>query len=133
MRIHVVSTKQGADGHLYVTFEASPGRAVARWSSKRYKPEIGRSYDVELDADTAADRQTNTNTGRTDVRSLRFENDEVVVEGSVESIDDDGLAYVRLSDDCLLMIETAGAFSAGEALRIILPAQALSVTPTGIV
>jgi hypothetical protein len=133
MRIQVVSISQEADGHLSVTFDSAAGRARAKWVSKSHKPEVGKAYDVEMDADTTADRQTNTSDGRQDRRGIRIENDRVMLDANIEAIDDDGLAYLRLADDCLLMIETSGDFSAGEVLCVTLPFHAVSVTVTGAV
>jgi hypothetical protein len=133
MRIQVVAVSQEADGHLSVTFESGAGRARGKWVSKNCNPEVGKAYDAEMDAEAIADRQTNTSDGRQGCRGLRIENGVVVLEADIAAIDDDGLAYLRLADDCLLMIETSGDFSTGEVLRIELPFPAVSVTVTGAV
>jgi hypothetical protein len=132
MRIRVVDVKKDESGPTYVTFEAAAGTAAARWASRAQDPESGKEYHVELDIDVTADKNTKARDAHVDTRCLFMIGSNVVVRGTVEAVDEDGLAYLRLSPDCLVMLETAGDIGAGDVIQMDLPPSSVSITTIGI-
>lgn len=59
------------------------------------------------------------------------EADKVVIAGAIESRDEDGMTYLRLASDCLLMIESGDNLRVGSHLRLSLPSSELKLTPLG--
>ena len=114
-----------------VRFSCCAGSAVGRWIGSAL-PSAGHSYDVELDFEGILDRGENT-VASSETRFLISEReDEVVLNGSVDSVDADGLVYFRLGVDCLVMVDArAGEFSEGEWLEVSCRPEHLHLTPFG--
>ena len=53
------------------------------------------------------------------------------VELDVDGVVADGVAYLRLATDCLLMLETAGGLSPGDHLPISVPSARVRMTMVG--
>jgi len=87
---------------LLVNFESSIGNGSGRWASS-IPPEPGTVYDVEFDIDSCLSQIVAKQAS--DELGIRQDGSEVVLAGKVDSIDEDGMAYIRLSKDCLIMIE----------------------------
>ena len=132
MRIQLVEVTLDQAGALLVTFHSALGVARARWVSETQPPLVGKAYDVELDIDASIDRTTNARNVEGDGACLFTEGDHTLLRGSVEAVEDDGLAYLRLATDCLVMIDTAGNISRGEVIEISLPSISFSVTVVGV-
>jgi hypothetical protein len=132
VKVKVVSVERADDGALVVAFTAPCGIANARWRGEGIAPQVERECDVELDVSVTADRAINTKNTQIVLPSLLTQVDTVLLRGGIEGVDEDGLAYLRIASDCLLMIDTAGGISVGDVVEICVPSSALSITPTGI-
>lgn len=131
MRIKLVDICSEADGSYWVTFESTAGRVRARWSNKTVLPKPGKEYDAELYVAATADRQTNAQTSSDKSTRLLVFGDMIEVSARIEDVEDDDVMFLRLSPDCLVMIDSTGGFTAGEFVSIRLPTDALSVTVVG--
>ena len=120
-----------AYGKNLVRFSTPIGDAVAHWIGDKL-PVIGKIYNVEVDFDMALDRNENVADSST-FRFLISEKDGYVrLNGCVDSVDEDGLVYFRLGNDCLIMIEASlGDFSQGEWLELNCLAENLHLTKFG--
>jgi len=117
VRIRAVSVERSSSDGPVVTFESSVGRPSVQCSGSLV-PEAGRSYGVELDVDgvvAIGAEVVKVEAGPLGISSV---GDTVTITGSVDGVDTDGVAYLRLATDCLLMLETAGGLSPGDHLRI---------------
>lgn len=130
MRIKVMQVARNRDGTI-VTCGTTLGVATANWASRNRVPVEGAEYDVELDLDVVLERAKNMLPDDAAVPALFIEGDWVTLHATVEGVDDDGVAYLRLARDCLIMVETVGEISAGKAIRVTVPPSAISVTPFG--
>jgi hypothetical protein len=132
MQIRIVAAASNETLPSLVTFESTAGTARARWVSKEHQPRIDKSYDVELDVDGTVSEKTNARKTGESSPGIAGNDEETVLRARVESVDVDGMAYLRLATDCLVMIETEGEFSAGDFIEIRLPPKSVSVTVTGV-
>jgi hypothetical protein len=128
MRVQIVSVGEGKEGQVMVTFAAPCGVAVAQWRGRdRARP--GDSYDIEFDVFVIVDRASNAQTAEDQAPAMMFRGEAVLLCGSIEAVYDDGVAYLRLAPDCIMMVNTAGDISAGDFVQISVPASALAITP----
>jgi len=113
-----------------VEFLCSAGGAIATWHGKSL-PEKGKAYDSELDiTETLA---LGTNCSKSDLRKftlIRDDDSTTRVIGMVDSIDEDGMVYLRLADDCLIMIESSiGTFAESDWITLCINSDAFHITP----
>jgi hypothetical protein len=132
MKIQVTEVSTHADGSWRVRFESSAGNARGKWVARDHAPQTGKSYTVELDVDVVADKKSNVCAKRQEPHTLSARDDTALIEATAEAVDEDGLAFLRLSDDCLLMVETSGGIAPGDVVRIVVPTRSLEITMTGI-
>lgn len=92
---------------LSITFRAAGGRAKARWNSSRHRPSVGDSLSCELDVDLDIKFGVNASVSE-DGSALEAHDGYTTIRGVVESIDEDGMLFLRLSEDCLLMVQSRG-------------------------
>ena len=93
----------------------------------------GQVRDVELDFDDPLREGQNVAVISGGAFRVLQHRDQTVLEGLVDSLDDDGLLYLRLGDDCLMMLDSApGAFSVGDWIRIQCAGGQLGLTPIGV-
>jgi hypothetical protein len=131
MRIQITEVTAEHSGVVAVGFQSVPGSARARWLGNNCAPVSGKSYDVELDVDALADANTNMRIVAEPDTGISSNGATVRLCAMIEDMDEDGMAYLRLSDDCLLMIEVAGEVAVGSAVEIRFPQEAVTVTVTG--
>jgi hypothetical protein len=121
---------------LFVSASCLAGRIRGRWKSSRgVLPVVGREYDVEVDivGPVSLNAATPIDEAAT-VGRVWLEEQSVVLECLVEAVDEDGILTVRLSRDCLIMIEVAVDASAPHGrVRMFVDEAHLELTPTGIV
>ena len=102
MRIRVTAT----DG-ARISFSCDLGHAVATWDGP--PPRAGDTYDVELATDaTPAWATPRLHALATGTPALRSDGDLVVIHARLESADADGVVFLRLAPDALLMLATHG-------------------------
>lgn len=132
MRVRVVAVTRAGQGGGTVTLRSDLGAVSARWAGTTRAPVEGAEYHVELDLDLVLDRATNTRVVEAAAPALHDDGERVVVQAIVEAVADDGVAYLRLAPDALVMVETTGGFMAGDHVRVTAPAGAVTVTPFDI-
>jgi hypothetical protein len=92
------------DENIVVRFNSKIGDGIATWISNT-KPIKNQQYDVEIDIEKSVDQVWNTSNKNTEQYSISLEGDSILMNGMIESVEEDGMAYFRLSQDCLIMIE----------------------------
>ena len=114
-----------------VEFACAAEIATGYWDSDMAVPRPETAIHVELDIDDPL--VLGENVESTDAREAT-----IVTAGStnvlvccVESVDDDGMAYLRVSDNCLVMAECdISEIGEGDWLSVKLAASDLRVSPS---
>lgn len=105
--------------HYQVHFETDIGEAAAIWLSQSNTPDIGNVYDAEFDVDDSIEIGKTAIHSDNKFYSMAIKNNIIELNGLVDSIDDDGMIYFRLGEDCLIMIESEiGNLKVGEWLLL---------------
>lgn len=104
MRIKI-SNVTFVNGDTFVNFESKIGEGKAFWKNTD-PPVIECEYDVEFNFAEIAQEDKNIFPASAERYSVEVADDIITLNGFIDSIDDDGVAYFRLSLDCLIMIET---------------------------
>lgn len=130
MRI-TISDVEMVDGEVFVYFKSAAGQAFAKWMNSEY-PRLNYCYDVELDTDKSISESVTEGFIDMPRDNLSMQGDVVFMYGALESIEDDGMAYLRLSPDALVMIESGEKrFSAGESVLLKFEKSEIEVTALG--
>jgi hypothetical protein len=112
-----------------VEISCSAGAARALWKGRR-APQLGFTYDVELDLDVILKAGQTYHRVDNGVPGLSEEGDDVLLTGVIESIDEDGMVFFRLNESCLIMVESDAADTdKGHWIQIRAPEGTLAVTP----
>lgn len=120
------------DSAISAYFNCSVGSASALWNNE-CPPIAGHEYDIEFDIGATLERSLNAFTSEVHRYYVKSSDDEVEFNGVVESVDDDGMTYFRLADDCLIMIESKkGSISSGEWLNVRLKLKDVEIYAQGI-
>ncbi len=115
----------------FVSFQCDSGEGIAKWMNKR-SPIVNNSYDVEFDIYKTISETIQNRFKQIPENALSIDGNTVFIFGALESIEDDGMAYLRLSTDCLIMIETGEAsFNEGEKILLKIEHCDLEVTAQG--
>jgi len=118
MKIEVTNVQE-LEKNIVVNFCCKVGDGIAVWVSS-VKPIIGAQYDVEIDVNKMIDQVQVSGEGKGQNPFIAVEGFSVIFNGIVESLDNDGMAYFRLSQDCLIMIEAGEAnIKAGELIKMM--------------
>ena len=128
MRVEVGAVAE-THGRVVATLITAVGTVGATWAPSSRPPVEGEELHVELDLDLVLDPATNTHRAAAGQPALVDHGDHVIIEATIEGIDDDGVAHLRLAPDGLVMVQTTGGVSVGDAVRIVAPAGALRATP----
>ena len=115
---------------LEVEFSTKKGNGIGTWY---YEVEEGKEYGVEFDI--YPNLKIGDNAKRTADKTyfIRHNNNVNEIQGVVDSVDDDGLLYFRLSEDCLIMVEQEGEkIKKGDWLLLTISPENLQVMTTGI-
>ncbi|WP_052552465.1 hypothetical protein [Enhygromyxa salina] len=93
---------------------------------------VGATYDAELDVEDSIELGRNATITSDGDNGISMEAGKVVVTGVIESRDGDGMTYLRVARDCLLMIESDDDdLGVGSRVRISLSGGELQLTPMG--
>lgn len=130
MKISVQQVKGGSGEPYEVLFSCNAGQGWSRWSSPE-APGVGSSYDVELDVDDSIELGRNAVFSEEGSSGVAIDANGVILVGVVESRDEDGMTYLRLASDCLLMIESDDDLPTGRCIRLSLSSNALELIPFG--
>jgi hypothetical protein len=95
-------------------------------------PRAGLRYDVEFEFDGRIDTDTNSTVVRRVVPQILVRGPVTVLAGTVEHVDEDGMAYLRLGPDCLIMIDSVpGHVAAGDRVETGFPSHEIKAYFTG--
>jgi len=113
-----------------VEFECAVGVGLGLWKGDGVAT-IGEEHFVELDVDVVVRPGKNAELREHGTFTVYRTNEHVIVEGRLESQDEDNLGYLRLSEDCLLMFEAESAFPPETFVAISIAPSLLSIWPCG--
>jgi hypothetical protein len=132
MQVHITDVFE-AHQQTVVRFTSAIGVGIACWTSKR-DPILNTPLQIEFDI--AAPLQKGQNAGSADKAVYAIDqlgHHAVVLCGMVDAIDDDGMVYFRLAEDCLVMIEARpGHVIVGEWLRLQYDLEHVAIVLVGI-
>ena len=117
---------------LLVKFSSIPGVGFAKWGGND-EPFPGQYLDVEIEIDETIYIGKNAHLQSQHVFEMSHDSKSLTLSGFVEDQDDDGLVYLRISTDCLLMIESVEPNLAGRWIELEVPASSVKLYPTGSV
>lgn len=131
MKINIIAVRNDSS-EAVVSFRCQIGDAVALWRSTKLLPLVGQEYQAELDTGVVL-RDDAIIHGASSVKSqLGCVGPKTRLIATIESVDDDGMAYLRLAPDCILMVESAGeSVRPGVTVALDLEPTDLEVTPSG--
>jgi hypothetical protein len=125
----VEDVTSNSTGGCEVTLVTETGVIRGLWADWAVPPEPGTRRAIELDLDGAL---VDFLRSRDTSGSVQVDHAAGVVSLNVlvESVDADGLLYVRVSPGCLFMLEAEpGQAAAGEWLQLAVPVQKLLLVP----
>src|SRR4051812_25616257 len=99
MRASIEEIISDAAGQAIVRLSSDGGTTLAKWSGAKL-PVLGSKYSVELDADVVVDDSTAVANDR-ELFALDHAAAKCLLSGKLESVDSDGMGYLRLARDCL--------------------------------
>ena len=103
MKIKIESVNSNNDESI-ITFSCSAGEGAGTWISSG-EPCSGKECSIEIDIDKSLDELNCTELSNSEMKIALVE-DGVRLSGELEDIESDGMCYLRLSPDCLTMIES---------------------------
>ena len=113
-----------------VEFSSRKGNGIGTWNYAEV--EEGREYSIEFDVNPILKIGDNVTRISDKSFSIRHDNNLNKIQGVVAGVDEDGIIYFRLSEDCLFMIECEGEqLNEGDWLNITIGPETLMVTPIG--
>lgn len=131
MRITITDIKT-SNGNTVVCFCTSLGNGVATWSNVE-APSKAYQYDVEIDIEKSIDQLRLDGSDGDREYQLMVEGSSLIMNGTIESIEDDGMAYYRLSHDCIIMIESGNSnVKEGDWVKLKLECSDVEITAQDI-
>jgi|SRR5579862_1628099 len=106
MRLTVTEVHQRSQGNVWATFSSPQGDGMVQWKADRYPAGKGRSYHVEFDILIPIETSMISRTIPPPNAGFIHFGEGTQVTGLIESMDEDGVGYLRISTDCLIMVET---------------------------
>jgi hypothetical protein len=132
MEIRVDEARERGDGTWEVGFSCRIGRGLATWAKGSRKPVEGQRHCIEMDIADWLDIGRNAEYSSAEKYEIFTTPSGVFLRGTVEAMDDDGMVFFRLGDDCLFMIESAlEDIEPGIWLLLTTSAVELKLTPIG--
>lgn len=131
MKITITAADKLGDGTTKVRFKCDVGEAYGRWGAKT-PPHTGDTFTVEIDTEAMLDHSC-AQEGQESRYGFSYSESTSKIEGLLESVDPDGVGYIRVAQDALLMIEITPDFwdRAGRWVILTLPHEHLILTPMG--
>jgi hypothetical protein len=105
MKIRIDIAKN-INADLHIQFTCSSGSCIGILKNTQVRPQTGFECDAEIDVNVDLVRDKNAFQTTKNMFSVSFDDLFVYMIGFIESIDDDGMAYFRLANDCLIMVTT---------------------------
>ncbi len=107
MRIAIKDIQTSEDGEAYqVVFSTPFGEGIGLWQW-REPPNTALEYEVELEIENVLHWGVDIVPVTENVESIRYENDKVSLQGSLDGVGLDGMAFLRLGSS-QTMLETTG-------------------------
>jgi hypothetical protein len=132
VRILVDDIRRGPDSRIEIAFSCAIGGGVATWRSAHGPPHAGRSYDVEIDIADSMELGRNTSILAAPRPAISGTEERARLSGTIDSVDEDGLVYLRLAPDCVVMIDASpGEFEPGHAVELDVPIASVELVPFG--
>jgi hypothetical protein len=132
MRVHITDIF-AAHQQPAVRFSSAIGVSIACWKSDR-DPVLNATPQIEFDIDAPLQKGQNAVSADKAVYAVDHHgNHAVVLCGMVDAVDDDGMVYFRLAEDCIVMIEARpGQVVVGEWLRLHYDLEHVGIIPVGV-
>ena len=129
MRVKITSGFDNSD-KVIVDFECKAGVGRAVLNSNFSSDLIGRELSAELDIEVPLLIGENCSYDNESIKRIMVKENQSVLLMTVESQDDDGMAYCRLSEDCIIMVEVAEQekLPLGSMIRIEIPVEDIRLT-----
>jgi hypothetical protein len=106
------------DTDILINFDSKIGTGIGYWKN-RNKPIVGNEYDAEFNFEKVIEKGKNAFDSPKKTYAIEIKDEFIFLVGTIENIDDDGLAYFRLAVDCIIMIETEqGSFKLGDWITL---------------
>ncbi len=131
MKITVTSISRSDAVSADVAFESRHGSGVAKWDSSVVAPSVGKEFDVEFDVDVKLSSANTIKIMPTNVSIASAEGGVVLLRGLIDSVDEDGVACLRLGVDCLVIVDAEDGFASGDVVEMRVPDRGLLITPIG--
>ena len=110
---------------IKVIFSTEYGSAEAFWSDE--EPIEGNDYHIEVDVNGALAWGKNVLKSEIDEFSIKMENEAIYISGSIDSVDADGYAVLRLGDSIVPFFSIGEPFAIGT--YITLSAESIVLSP----
>lgn len=133
MRITITDVLQPPVGGTWITYSSDCGAGTAHWVSNGHSPVRGRSYHVEFDIDAPLEASMVAQANDPARHGFSRLADDTLIIGVLESVDEDAVGCLRISSDCIIMVESRlDASLIGKPLSIRLNTDQLRATPVGL-
>ena len=130
MKIKTIASLKSKD-FTTVDFECSAGNGRALWLSE-HVPSKGDEVGVEFNIDSKIELEKNAwTTSQRQTSISRDSDNEIQVTGLVDGQDDDGVLYLRVAPNCLIMIESETLGLAGQWIQVQVGVKDFNVTQVG--
>jgi hypothetical protein len=116
--------RSSVPGELVI--ECPIGQIAGAWRESSPSPQAGQWIDVEFDIDHVI-YATDVIDVKNQIVSLLWESNVNYIVGCLESMDGDGMGYLRIAADCLLMLDTDGALVPGQWVQLRVPPSSVGI------
>jgi hypothetical protein len=119
--------------HDKVYFKTEIGdEGVANWLGNQ-APSKKKWYDVEIDIDQVLKKNSLSISKSKNNVSFSGDEENIEVCGVVDSVDDDGMIYIRIQAFCLIMVESENcSVLIGEFIVLSLKTDNISLSPFSV-
>jgi hypothetical protein len=129
MRIKLLAVSNFGD-QASVQFSTENGIGKAIWKGTG-KPVVGQELDVEFHVDLIVDFGTNSSANEQHESGVSAEDTTTTFKGLIEGQDDDGVCYMRIFRDCILMLESLAGNLTGRWVTVTAPIELVRMFPIG--
>ena len=98
--------------------ESDIGQIGGCWRESSVAPSVGQLLSIEFTIDHTVRVDEVVEEGGWAAVARNGWNE---LRGQLEAIDDDGVGYLRLAPDCLVLVETDGGVTAGQWIQLRIP------------
>jgi hypothetical protein len=127
MRINLLAVSKFGE-QVSVLFSTQSGNGKAIWNGTG-KPVVGQQLDVEFDVDLVVDFGSNSSANEQHESGVSTDDATTTFQGLIEHQDDDGMCYVRIFRDCILMLESSQGNLTGRWVAVTAPVELVRMFP----